>query len=606
MAVRAAWTAVVALALATASWSSAASSSSVVSASVLSASSLDVSGCASEAAGITEFGAIMPGSSVTTSIDCRVVFGSSNDTSTLRMFQRDGAGSAMFGQSNGALDTTFDGPSGSANGEFQAVADGVFDEPRRIVRRAGGGLLMLNYATDGVSTLHRVSRYLVSGAIDPGFGGGTGTVTLTPPGTGPNLRTLNQLEDGRLIVGGRNTSGQVLIGRLTSSGSLDGSFGAGGWVTIATPGTAGFASDRLGGGACIGIGGHVANDLTVACVTENGTLDANFDGPSGSGNGIVTIDTGGTADFTSGLVSAADGDLLLYGRTNVGGTNDLVVIRLDPITGSLDAGWDGPSGTGNGIARVDVSGAADVIGLVHPLDNNGAVVTGTTDQPGQIDSLAVRLTSIGALDTSFSGDGIATINLYAGSDAFRHSALLDDGGVAVTTTAGTNVQVGRLSREGAAATGFGTSGVLVIDRGGIDASFSLSAGHDGSLIIGFASETAGSLDTWLRRVAGEPIPDYAGGATDWDQGSAMFGACLRAAGGATGVWTVNAACAATDGPAWKPVVTSAALADSRIATTAPGVAAATVDLRFGLRVAGSTPSGRLAAPVTFEVVAPGT
>jgi photosystem II stability/assembly factor-like uncharacterized protein len=72
-----------------------ATSTTVVAASVPSATTLDVSACPATTAGITDFGSVTPGSVVKTSADCTVTFGSSNDTSSLRVGQSDGAGTAM-------------------------------------------------------------------------------------------------------------------------------------------------------------------------------------------------------------------------------------------------------------------------------------------------------------------------------------------------------------------------------------------------------------------------------------------------------------------------------------------------------------------------------
>lgn len=74
----------------------AATSNVVVAAQVPSATNLDASGCATGQANRTEFGTVMPGSSMVTGLDCSVLWGSSNDTATLRAYQSSGGlGSAM-------------------------------------------------------------------------------------------------------------------------------------------------------------------------------------------------------------------------------------------------------------------------------------------------------------------------------------------------------------------------------------------------------------------------------------------------------------------------------------------------------------------------------
>lgn len=62
---------------------------------VASATNIDPSGCLTSTPGVTAFGTVQPGIPVATTQDCTVVFGSSNDSSMLRLYQQDGGGGAM-------------------------------------------------------------------------------------------------------------------------------------------------------------------------------------------------------------------------------------------------------------------------------------------------------------------------------------------------------------------------------------------------------------------------------------------------------------------------------------------------------------------------------
>ncbi len=73
----------------------AATSSTVVGATVPSATTLDVAGCPSAATDLTSFGIVTPGTSIRTSLDCAITFGSSNDTARLRIAQQDATGTSM-------------------------------------------------------------------------------------------------------------------------------------------------------------------------------------------------------------------------------------------------------------------------------------------------------------------------------------------------------------------------------------------------------------------------------------------------------------------------------------------------------------------------------
>lgn len=73
----------------------AATSAVVVSADIPSATSLTTTLCQTGQAGRTDLGVVQPGSSVVTSADCEVVFGSSNDSAMLMIGQEDAYGTTM-------------------------------------------------------------------------------------------------------------------------------------------------------------------------------------------------------------------------------------------------------------------------------------------------------------------------------------------------------------------------------------------------------------------------------------------------------------------------------------------------------------------------------
>ncbi len=85
------------------------------------------------------------------------------------------------------------------------------------------------------------------------------------------------------------------------------------------------------------------------------------------------------------------------------------------------------------------------------------------------DQLAVfRLKEDGSLDTSFSGDGIATINVPASNDDTVQSACMGDGRIVLSRMApgignDQNVHVYRITVDGALDPSFGLGGVRVID-----------------------------------------------------------------------------------------------------------------------------------------------
>ena len=99
-------TAVLASALAISTGGTQAASSNVtVTLDVLSSTTLDAAACPTAA---RSFGTVLPDSSVVASAPCAITFGSSNNTSMLKMYQQDLFGDAMFARTDG---TTISGAS---------------------------------------------------------------------------------------------------------------------------------------------------------------------------------------------------------------------------------------------------------------------------------------------------------------------------------------------------------------------------------------------------------------------------------------------------------------------------------------------------------------
>ncbi len=101
----------------------------------------------------------------------------------------------------------------------------------------------------------------------------------------------------------------------------------------------------------------------------------------------------------------------------------------------------------------------------------------------------------------------------------------------------------------------------------------------------------------------DPVNDYAIGSSDWTSGVEAFGACLRATT-ATATWTPNSTCdQSTNGAWWQPVPAGTGVG-SEVAKTANGDGLRAANLRFGLRVDPTQPTGAISAGITFVVIAP--
>ncbi|MDO3382441.1 delta-60 repeat domain-containing protein [Gilvimarinus algae] len=262
------------------------------------------------------------------------VDGSGNIAVTGRVNLRFGVldfGIALY-DSSGNLNPAFNGTgrvtidSGTANDEGDDIA---FDSAGRIV---AAGDLNGNMA---------VVRYNLDGTPDNSFAG-TGQA-IAQPG---DAEAMVIDSAGRIVVAGRQGNNFILISRFNDNGTLDGSFGSGGNLSINLGGTNARAdsvtvdsSNRIivAGNANPGSGAQ----FYAARFNTDGTLDTSF---NGTGYHIVDISAGFDSAYAVEVTST--GEIVIAG--NAGSNTGIVSFNAD---GTLNTDF----ATG-GIANVDKTG----------------------------------------------------------------------------------------------------------------------------------------------------------------------------------------------------------------------------------------------------------
>ena len=134
---------------------------------------------------------------------------------------------------NGSLDTTF----GQGGYVITTVPDGGA-EAGILLQQPNGDLIVAyaDYGTGGGGGVWYLYRFNANGTLDTSFGN-QGTVTTTSPGNGPvaaaalypNAGTPN---DGQIVVVGQATNGTVELARYNANGTLDTTFGTGGFMCL--------------------------------------------------------------------------------------------------------------------------------------------------------------------------------------------------------------------------------------------------------------------------------------------------------------------------------------------------------------------------------------
>lgn len=339
--------------------------------------------------------------------------------------------------------------------------------------QADGRILVAGFA--GVGTVSRdfaVVRYNTDGTLDSAFGSG-GIVITDFSGGDDYARDVAVQTDGKIILGG-SSDGEFGLARYRADGTLDSTFGTGGFVTTAVTSD----QDVIRGivirndgrivvtGFC---GSSGAYDFCLARYRPNGALDTTF-----GSEGLVITDIG-ASDESRGILITSGGKLVVCGFTQmVRGTQDMVLARYN-ANGTLDTTWDG-----DGIAVTDF-GASDVCRAMA-LQGNGKVVAagytgvggGAPAMPGEgdgekgpSDAALARYNTNGSLDATF-GTGGKVITDLQGEEKFRGVALQADGKIVGAGHIGLMTDdflVVRYNTDGSLDTSFGSAGAAITDFG---------------------------------------------------------------------------------------------------------------------------------------------
>ncbi|MBT4656342.1 MAG: hypothetical protein HOB61_04720, partial [Actinobacteria bacterium] len=406
----------------------------------------------------------------------------------------------------GDLDTSF-----SADGVVTtSVESGGLGQS--VAVQSDGKVVVAGYALVGGNYDVAVVRYTSSGALDSTFGtGGIVTVDVdskTDKGYGVAIQS-----DGKIVVVGESATDPMgfsydfLAIRLSSSGSLDSTFGTAGITTITLGPSSDYARSVVidSSGRAV-IGGYASNgvdwDFGIARLTTSGGLDSAFNG------GTVLVPFGSNA-YAYGMVLASDGDVILAGTSG----GDFAVARLTS-SGVLDTAF-----SGDGRATVDV-GAGDDTARAAALAADGDIILAGFSGG---DVAVARLTSGGSLDTTFAGGGASTFAVGAGNDAAYAVAVTARGRLVLAGSAhnGTDddVAVLRLTSAGALDTNFSGDGKLTHGVSGNDVAYGVATTSSGRIVIGGESATR----VLAMAFEGATIPDAPTGlaATTGDQQVAL-------------------------------------------------------------------------------------
>ena len=414
----------------------------------------------------------------------------------------------VAGQANGAVsgfavarfnpDGSFDGSFGNGGRVRKEIYDnfGITHYASAVALQPDGKILVGGFSPLINSGSSRRTFTLIRFNSDGSFDGTFGTGGYAQADFPDNLHSfINDIAiqpDGKIVaVGYASTSGNVppttttsmAAARFNSNGSIDTSFGTGGyWRALS-----GQAKSVLiqPDSKIVIAGGSV--DFILFRLNPDGLTDNSFDG-----NGWAETPIGTSTDVGYAVALQPDGKLVMTGSSlTVGVGEDTAVVRYNP-DGSLDTGFDG-----DGKVVTSVSNTNDGARGVEILPSGKIIVAGSSGSGNAADFSAVRYNADGSLDTSFDGDGIAGTAASALQDQALTVIISQSGkllAVGNSVSSNSDFALVQYNDDGSLDAAFGTNGIAVRELGlGTDAAYDVVIQPDGKIVA--AGESYNGLGT---------------------------------------------------------------------------------------------------------------
>lgn len=377
--------------------------------------------------------------------------------------------------------------------------------PRGFYRCLGLGLMWMGAGTLAVEAVE------TTGALDLRFNG-TGVAVTPFLNTDSQANKAVAQRDGKVVVVGEAWQAGVqcfATVRYLPDGSLDNTFGFGGRVLTSISGAAnrayGVALQPDGKIVVVGVcqvGGE--DDMAVVRYLPDGNLDTSF-----SGDGLLTLGFGTGADEARAVV--VWGDLIFVaGKTAATplASSDVAAVRLN-ADGSLDTSF-----ADDGKLQMDVGSEDAIFDLAFQQQDVKLIMAGHTVQSNQKKFLLVRLTWDGDADPNFGTQGVVTT--LAGAEGAEARAMTVDfsekilvAGQAHIGGGQTRMTVARfLATDGALDPSFGVGGVVTLNPGGDEGVLTgVQAAQNGKILLGGTCKPGAVRQAALMRLDAQGVLD---------------------------------------------------------------------------------------------------
>ena len=325
---------------------------------------------------------------------------------------------------DGSPDTTFDGDG------VAVINFNNFDMGLGIVQQPSDGkLVVVGYTSSGTcmqGPCIAATRLNTNGTIDPSFGV-AGQVVLNAPSDPRGVGSDVLMQGSNIVIGAYHSpQGRFVFVRLTSAGSVDGTFNANTGATLVQMGTLPALRHMIAqaDGSILAVGGVGLNSnatthhMGIARITSAGVPDTTF-----NGTGTLITSCTGPCQYTR-VAQQSDQKLLFVGYDSLAGegTPPLKQQRSILERRNLDGSLDTSFGTGGQVTNVFASlephpvAVGEIASGIAVDPTTGITVLGRmttqmylsdgTTGETWIRQTVARFTPSGAPDTSFGSGGL--------------------------------------------------------------------------------------------------------------------------------------------------------------------------------------------------------
>lgn len=339
-----------------------------------------------------------------------------------------------------------------------------------------------------------VIRLNPDGTLDSGFDG-DGTLVVNSFNESYAYDLFVQADGKIVVVGARydaNFSASMLALRLNADGTLDTSFGTGGYSEpdVSAGDDFAYAAAPLGNGQFLMAGSRIDANFNNQPVVTRLNADGSVDNTFGN-NGIAEVTVNQIENQFWSIGVQADGRIVASGsfsRDIGGGLSDRdVLVACFDVDGVLDPTF----GTGGTVVKAITPNEQDVA-FGQALDASGNIfLAGFTEQANfSYDGFLLEMDDSGADVTTFGTGGAVTFNPPVDQNVFYDVVLQPDGKPLVCGTSGGFIfnprdqVLARYTTAGVLDNTFGTNGyVLNSINGGFDEANALALQSDGAILV---------------------------------------------------------------------------------------------------------------------------